>query len=171
MNPAHRQMVERAFAAALEAREGAAATSSATVSLDLIGLCDGDEAVRREVQSLLRHFEAAGDDAGDDDSDAKPFLNPAQLHGSRGLGVAFGQDAVLRDWGGEAIGQRVDGFTIIGKLGEGGMGVVYVAEQENPRRTVALKVMRRGVATASTVRRFEREAQLLGRLNHPGIAQ
>src|SRR5437762_929870 len=163
MNPAHREMVERAFAAALAAREDAnAGAASATISLDLIGLCDGDEAVRREVQSLLRHFEAAGDDhdPGDDNADAKPFLNPVELHGSRGLGVAFGQDAVLRDWGGEAIGQRVDGFTIIGKLGEGGMGVVYVAEQENPRRTVALKVVRRGVATASTVRRFEREAQL-----------
>ncbi len=51
------------------------------------------------------------------------------------------------------------------------MGAVYEAVQEQPRRTVALKVMRRGIASRSALRRFEYEAQLLARLRHPGIAQ
>jgi serine/threonine protein kinase len=56
-------------------------------------------------------------------------------------------------------------------LGEGGMGVVYLAEQDRPRRTVAIKLIRRGWSTPALLRRFEHEAELLGRLHHPGIAQ
>jgi WD40 repeat protein/predicted Ser/Thr protein kinase len=56
-------------------------------------------------------------------------------------------------------------------LGEGGMGTVYEAEQDNPRRTVALKVIRAGLTSDFLVKRFAREAQILGRLHHPGIAQ
>lgn len=51
------------------------------------------------------------------------------------------------------------------------MGAVYEAEQEFPHRTVALKVIRPGYATLDMLRRFENEAQALGRLQHPGIAQ
>ncbi len=51
------------------------------------------------------------------------------------------------------------------------MGVVYLAEQENPRRMVALKVMRPGVLSPRLLRRFDLESQVLGRLQHPGIAQ
>ena len=51
------------------------------------------------------------------------------------------------------------------------MGVVYEAEQESPRRTVALKVIRAGFATGEMLRRFENEAEALGRLQHPGIGQ
>jgi tetratricopeptide (TPR) repeat protein len=51
------------------------------------------------------------------------------------------------------------------------MGVVYEAEQDHPRRVVALKVIKPGFATAETLRRFQHEAQALGRLQHPGIAQ
>ncbi len=63
-------------------------------------------------------------------------------------------------------------YTIQRVLGEGGMGTVYLAEQDRPRRTVALKVMRAAVANAASMRRrFELEANLLGRLEHPGIAR
>jgi serine/threonine protein kinase len=62
-------------------------------------------------------------------------------------------------------------YRIIRLLGEGGMGVVYQAEQEQPRRVVALKVIRPGFATAETLRRFQHESEALGRLQHPGIAQ
>ena len=51
------------------------------------------------------------------------------------------------------------------------MGIVYRAEQQNPQRIVALKVIRLGVASTEHLRRFEQEAELLGRLQHPGIAQ
>ena len=62
-------------------------------------------------------------------------------------------------------------YRIIRQIGEGGMGVVYEAEQEHPSRTVALKVLKPGFATPELLRRFEDEAQALGRLQHPGIAQ
>ncbi len=62
-------------------------------------------------------------------------------------------------------------YRILRVIGEGGMGTVYEAEQDKPRRTVALKVIKPGFATASLLRRFEQESQVLGRLQHPGIAQ
>src|SRR5262249_3022406 len=52
----------------------------------------------------------------------------------------------------------------------GGMGTVYEAEQANPRRTVALKVIRAGLVSDTLLQRFAREARILGRLRHPGIA-
>jgi len=51
------------------------------------------------------------------------------------------------------------------------MGTVYEAEQEHPRRIVALKVLKPGSASPELLRRFEQESQALGRLQHPGIAQ
>jgi non-specific serine/threonine protein kinase/serine/threonine-protein kinase len=51
------------------------------------------------------------------------------------------------------------------------MGVVYAAQQDRPRRTVAIKALRRGYRHPEIHRRFEREAEVLGRLLHPGIAQ
>ncbi len=56
-------------------------------------------------------------------------------------------------------------------LASGGMGTVYEAIQEKPRRTVALKLMKYGIASRSALRRFEYESQILARLRHPGIAQ
>ena len=56
-------------------------------------------------------------------------------------------------------------------IGSGGMGTVYEAMQESPRRKVAIKVMRSGVTSKSAMRRFEYESQILGRLSHPCIAQ
>ena len=68
-------------------------------------------------------------------------------------------------------GTVVGGYTLERVLGEGGMGVVYVARQDRPRRTVALKVIRPALTTPAMLRRFETEAEILGRLQHPGIAQ
>jgi hypothetical protein len=67
----------------------------------------------------------------------------------------------------ETIGR----YRILGLLGEGGMGSVYQAEQQNPHRLVALKVIKAGVATDQLLGRFEQEAEALGRLQHAGIAQ
>lgn len=71
----------------------------------------------------------------------------------------------------ELIPERIGSYRILRKIGEGGMGSVYEAEQENPRRRVALKVIRAGFVSTQVLRRFELEAQVLGRLQHPGIAQ
>ncbi|MGA7929094.1 MAG: protein kinase, partial [Candidatus Sulfotelmatobacter sp.] len=62
-------------------------------------------------------------------------------------------------------------YRIIRLLGEGGMGAVYEAEQDQPRRKVALKVIKSAWADRELLRRFELESQTLGRLHHPGIAQ
>ena len=62
-------------------------------------------------------------------------------------------------------------FLVLHAIGSGGMGVVYAAQQDRPRRTVAIKVLRRGFRHPEIVKRFEREAEVLGRLQHQGIAQ
>ncbi|HEX5104557.1 MAG TPA: serine/threonine-protein kinase, partial [Pirellulaceae bacterium] len=67
--------------------------------------------------------------------------------------------------------ERIGRYRILRLLGEGGMGSVFEAEQEQPRRTVALKVIRSGVLSAGMLQRFETESQALARLHHPGIAQ
>lgn len=66
---------------------------------------------------------------------------------------------------------EIGGYRIAGKLGEGGMGIVYEAEQTSPRRAVALKVMRSAVQLdEGNVRLFRRESEALARLRHRGIA-
>ncbi len=67
--------------------------------------------------------------------------------------------------------RRIGHYTVKRLIGTGGMGAVYEAVQEQPRRVVALKVLRAGIAGKSALRRFEYESQLLARLRHPGIAQ
>ncbi|MCP4759492.1 MAG: serine/threonine protein kinase [Planctomycetes bacterium] len=69
------------------------------------------------------------------------------------------------------LGRTIGHFTIKRIIGIGGMGAVYEAMQESPRRIVALKMMRSGVTSRSALRRFQYEVQTLARLRHPGIAQ
>jgi hypothetical protein len=66
---------------------------------------------------------------------------------------------------------KIGRYLIQRRIGAGGMAVVYAALQESPRRVVALKVMRPGIAASSTARRFKREMEILARLRHPNIAQ
>ncbi|MCI0589257.1 MAG: protein kinase [Planctomycetes bacterium] len=70
-----------------------------------------------------------------------------------------------------SLPERVAGYRVLSRIGEGGMGVVFLAEQEKPRRRVALKCIRTPFASDEFLKRFEREAEILGWLNHPGIAQ
>ncbi len=143
--------------------------------------CAGDGALRGEVESLLI-----------DGPNGGPFLGTPVV----GRLIEAARCSKLE----AALPERVGSYRIVGVLGEGGMGVVYAAEQaldmrglaergpsasadgqaspgpacqgrEHPRRRVALKVMRAGVWSPSAMRRFEHEAQVLGLLHHPGIAQ
>jgi len=66
---------------------------------------------------------------------------------------------------------RIGKYAIQRRIGSGGMAVVYAALQDSPRRVVAVKVMRPGIAASATARRFRRESEILARLRHPHIAQ
>ncbi len=89
---------------------------------------------------------------------------PVSQAATRTLGAGQGT-------GGLMAGGQFGRYTIVRLLGQGGMGAVYEAQQESPRRSVALKVIRGGWLSAQMLRRFEHESQVLGRLQHPGIAQ
>ena len=69
------------------------------------------------------------------------------------------------------IGTSIGGYHVKRIIATGGMGIVYEATQTSPRRTIALKIMKRGIASRSALRRFQYEAQILARLRHPGIAE
>jgi serine/threonine protein kinase len=72
----------------------------------------------------------------------------------------------------EQIGTRIDRYKVLQRIGEGGCGVVYMAEQEQPvRRRVALKIIKLGMDTKSVIARFEAERQALAMMDHPNIAR
>src|SRR5208337_2263754 len=72
----------------------------------------------------------------------------------------------------EKAGDKIGRYKLLEKIGEGGCGVVYVAEQEEPvRRRVALKVIKLGMDTKQVVARFEAERQALALMDHPNIAK
>jgi serine/threonine protein kinase len=110
---------------------------------------DGQDALRREVMRLLESTTGSGD-----------FLSPPEPGAS--LGSAF-------DWR-PTHGESIGSYRIESLLGEGGMGAVYLARQDRPSRDVALKLMHARFASPRSRRRFEFEAEVLGRLRHPGIA-
>ncbi|MBX3373229.1 MAG: tetratricopeptide repeat protein [Phycisphaeraceae bacterium] len=103
-------------------------------------------------------------------SERKPVDRGAETLPGRDAAPDRGLRGAEAPGGGAAPGQ-VARYRILRLLGEGGMGSVYLAEQESPRRRVALKVIRPGITTPSLLRRFDLEAEVLGRLQHPGIAQ
>src|SRR6185295_5763817 len=70
-----------------------------------------------------------------------------------------------------APGATVGAYRVIGRLGGGASGSVYEVEQARPQRRVALKILRAGFASGAARRRFLDEAQVLARLDHPGIAR
>jgi serine/threonine protein kinase len=116
--------------------------------------CGGDATLRAEVEALLEHDSQVTDG----------FLRPPEPPtGVRPPGPVTGPDPF--------VGQTIGKYRVKAVIAAGGMGAVYLAEQEQPRRDVALKVMRAGVASRSAMRRFEYEAEILGRLRHPNIAQ
>lgn len=115
--------------------------------------CGGDAPLERLVRSMLRA-----------DEQAPAFLDPA----APGLG-RLALEAVL-ERGGADLPARIGSYRILSRLGVGGMGVVYEAEQDHPRRRVALKVVRPGLIAPAVVSRFNREVEIAGRLHHPGIA-
>jgi len=110
--------------------------------------CMEDPAMGARIEALLAGYAAAGDFLEDSAAD-RPAPSPDEKPG-------------------DTIGR----YTLIKKIGEGGCGVVYLAEQKVPvRRQVALKVIKLGMDTRQIVTRFEGERQALAMMNHPDIAQ
>jgi serine/threonine protein kinase len=118
----------------------------------LDGACGTDPALRESVELLLRAHEKAGD----------------FMQGNAAAQVAtISQPAVT-----EKPGDRIGPYKLLQKVGEGGFGVVYMAEQTEPvRRKVALKVIKPGMDTNEVIARFEAERQALALLDHPNIAK
>ena len=106
--------------------------------------CGSDEALRSEVESLLENHR-------------EEFLE-SPPH--------------LRETKPPPLPESIGGCKIIGLLGEGGMGIVYLAEQREPiRRRVALKLLKPGMDTKEVIARFEAERQALAMMEHPNIAR
>lgn len=121
--------------------------------------CGGDEVLEREVLSLL----------AESDGEESFLESPALQMAAKALASEAGASPQLAEVG--SLPALIGTYRIIRLLGEGGMGTVYEAEQDQPRRVVALKIIRPGLTTPERLWRFKHESQALGRLQHPGIAQ
>jgi serine/threonine protein kinase len=130
----------------------------------LLRECASDTALLSEVRSFLEHDQALGNRSSASDLLETPDVQPASAAGLPGpLGSGRAPPAPLPS--------RIGSYRILGLLGEGGMATVYRAEQDKPRRSVALKVLKLSFVSPVGLSRFELEAELLGRLRHPCIAQ
>ena len=114
--------------------------------------CGREGALRRRIEELLRSHQALGDFM------AEPAAKPARLNTSVPLV--------------ESPGTIIGRYKLLRQIGEGGMGVVYLAEQEEPvKRRVALKIIKLGMDTRQVVALFEAERQALALMDHPNIAK
>ncbi len=178
---------ESLFAAVLERADPAARAAF------LDGACAADPALRRRVEALLEaHFGSVGflerpalldsPDGPAADPALAPTLADTPAPGSPPLpdgpaatvdqpGAATAEVAPPRPIA-EGPGSRIGPYKLLQRIGEGGMGVVYMAEQERPvRRKVALKIIKPGMDTEQVVARFEAERQALAMMDHPNIAR
>jgi eukaryotic-like serine/threonine-protein kinase len=130
-----------------------------------------DQDLRREVEKLLENHEAVGGFL------STPAMNPrvaiprdlpdsaATSFTSAGIDQGIGIGAVR-------LGQALGNYRILSRLGEGGMGQVWLAEQTAPlQRQVALKLIRVGIYDDAVLQRFESEQKSLASMNHPCIAK
>ena len=114
--------------------------------------CGDRPDIRSQVEELLRLYEGAG-----------AFLESPILDSD----VTLESSPVV-----EGPGTIIGRYKLLERIGEGGMAVVYMAEQEEPiRRKVALKIIKLGMDTRQVIARFEAERQALAMMDHPGIAK
>jgi len=118
----------------------------------LTAKCGDDAALRRRIEALLATAES------DDPFLAEPTRDNLDTHSSPPLA--------------ERPGTRIGPYKLLQQIGEGGFGVVFMAQQDQPvRRRVALKVIKPGMDTRQVVARFEAERQALALMDHPNIAK
>jgi non-specific serine/threonine protein kinase/serine/threonine-protein kinase len=155
MNEQYRKRVRTLFARAVDLPP-----QDRTAFLD--AACAGEPELRAEVNDLLNYDR--GTEGGDDE---ETFLKSPLVRTAE----AAPPDGPTPRQPEGPLPARIGRYRIVRRHGEGGMGTVFEAEQESPRRTVALKVIRSGFPTREMVNRFQHEAQILARLQHIGIAQ
>ena len=113
--------------------------------------CDGDAELRAQLDSLLDSHREAGSFLGGASSGDPMRYHPSSM---------------------ELPGTTIGPYRLLEPIGEGGMGVVYLAEQQQPvQRRVALKIIKPGMDTRQVVARFDAERQALARMDHPHIAR
>src|ERR1043165_4623280 len=123
--------------------------------------CADDADLRHRVEMLLGAFERAGGFM------KQPAVSLASIGGE-----GQGERALRRLLPTEKPGDRIGRYKLLEQIGEGGCGVVYVAEQEEPvRRRVALKIIKLGMDTKQVIARFDAERQALAMMDHPNIAK
>ena len=160
---AARDRVEEIFCAALELE------ASADRAAFLERACAGDGRLRSAVEEML----ALRNDFGKIFSERSPVVVSAKeiteaLAGAADLRADAGPVVSVED----EVGKQVGPYKLLQKIGEGGCGIVYMAEQEKPvRRRVALKVIKLGMDTKSVIARFNAERQALAMMDHPNIAR
>jgi serine/threonine protein kinase/Tfp pilus assembly protein PilF len=151
--------------------------------------CQGDPELRRKVEALLQAHDRAGsflEEAAPGLAEPDPAATLAGTETRAGNGTSpggtsagFQMDTQLEQAARvaarpvpEGPGSRIGPYKLLQKIGEGGMGSVYMAEQEVPvRRRVALKIIKPGMDSEQVIRRFEAERQALALMDHPGIAR
>jgi len=129
--------------------------------------CAGDPALRQRLEALLAAHEQPETALNNAASGAT--VRRDELHESQTKDQGLTELGPPMD---EAVGQTLGRYKLLERVGEGGCGVVYVAEQTEPvRRRVALKVIKLGMDTKQVVARFEAERQALAMMDHPNIAK
>ncbi len=133
--------------------------------------CAGEPVLRRRVEALLAaHDEPDGSPVGNSaDPAITSDLGPARASGwvNEPSEAASSQSKL-----GDGPGNRVGPYKLLQQIGEGGMGTVFMAEQEHPvRRRVALKLIKPGMDSQAVIARFEAERQALAMMDHPNIAR
>jgi serine/threonine protein kinase/tetratricopeptide (TPR) repeat protein len=127
--------------------------------------CGADKALREGVERLL----ALSQSAGDFFSECRPALEAAAADADSARVPLEIKSALEAE---PCQSSRIGPYKLLQKLGEGGCGVVYMAEQEQPiRRRVALKIIKLGMDTRNVIARFEAERQALALMDHPNIAR
>jgi eukaryotic-like serine/threonine-protein kinase len=141
-------------------------TDPADRSAFLEQVCDGNEQLRLRVEQLIKSLDESGTFMA-----APPGRPDASADLARSLAVGSPPAATDSRPVVEGPGTRIGPYKLLERIGDGGMGVVFMAEQEMPvRRKVALKIIKPGMDSSHVIARFEAERQALALMDHPNIA-